>query len=139
MTNTELENILTRKGVKPTSNRLLVIRELVRASRPVSLTDLETALDTLDKTSIFRVLELFTEKDIVHTFEDGTRALKYELCQSHDEHTIEDEHVHFYCEQCKEVYCFESVNIPLINIPQGFQPHSINYMIKGLCPHCSGK
>lgn len=138
MTNTDIEIILDKKGVKPTSNRILVMKELVKATHPVSLADLEALLGySMDKASIFRVLELFAEKDVVHVIEDGSRSLKYELCQSYTHHTISDEHVHFYCEQCKEIYCFESVNVPIIDIPKGFSPHTINYMIKGICPKCS--
>ena len=28
-------------------------------------------------------------------------------------------------------------HFPLVNIPEGFYPHAINYMIKGICPKCS--
>lgn len=138
MSNNDVEDILTRKEVKPTSNRILVMRELIKASHPVSLADLEISLGfSMDKASIFRVLELFSEKDIIHVIEDGSRSLKYELCHSGTHHTISDQHVHFYCERCKETYCFEDVNVPLVNIPEGFSPHAINYMIKGICPKCS--
>lgn len=138
MSNNDVEDILTRKEVKPTSNRILVMRELIKASHPVSLADLEISLDfSMDKASIFRVLELFSEKDIIHVIEDGSRSLKYELCHSGTHHTIADQHVHFYCERCKETYCFENVSVPLVNIPEGFSPHAINYMIKGICPKCS--
>lgn len=138
MSNNDVEDILTRKEVKPTSNRILVMRELIKASHPVSLADLEISLGfSMDKASIFRVLELFSEKDIIHEIEDGSRSLKYELCHSGTHHTISDQHVHFYCERCKETYCFEDVSVPLVNIPEGFSPHAINYMIKGICPKCS--
>lgn len=138
MSNNDVEDILTRKEVKPTSNRILVMRELIKASHPVSLADLEISLGfSMDKASIFRVLELFSEKDIIHVIEDGSRSLKYELCHSGTHHTISDQHVHFYCERCKETYCFENVSVPLVNIPEGFSPHAINYMIKGICPKCS--
>lgn len=138
MSNNDVEDILTRKEVKPTSNRILVMRELIKASHPVSLADLEISLGfSMDKSSIFRVLELFSEKDIIHVIEDGSRSLKYELCHSGTHHTISDQHVHFYCERCKETYCFENVSVPLVNIPEGFSPHAINYMIKGICPKCS--
>lgn len=61
MSNNDVEDILTRKEVKPTSNRILVMRELIKASHPVSLADLEISLGfSMDKASIFRVLELFT-------------------------------------------------------------------------------
>ena len=36
MINTEIENILKKKGVKPTSNRLLVMKELLKATHPLS-------------------------------------------------------------------------------------------------------
>lgn len=138
MSNNDVEDILTRKEVKPTSNRILVMRELIKASHPVSLADLEISLGfSMDKASIFRVFELFSEKDIIHVIEDGSRSLKYELCHSGTHHTIADQHVHFYCERCKETYCFEDVSVPLVNIPEGFSPHAINYMIKGICPKCS--
>lgn len=138
MSNNDVEDILTRKEVKPTSNRILVMRELIKASHPVSLADLEISLGfSMDKASIFRVLELFSEKDIIHVIEDGSRSLKYELCHSGTHHTIADQHIHFYCERCKETYCFEDVSVPLVNIPEGFSPHAINYMIKGICPKCS--
>lgn len=138
MNNTYIENILNEKGVKSTSNRILILKELLKASHPLSLTDLEFLLGfSMDKASIFRVLELFSEKDVVHVIEGGSRSLKYELCQSNSNHSIYDQHVHFYCENCKKLYCFESINVPLIKLPEEFHPHSINYMIKGICPKCN--
>ena len=137
MNSIDIENFLNRKGVKPTSNRILVAKELMKVFHPVSLADLEILLGfSMEKASIFRVLELFSEKEIVHVIEDGSRSFKYELCNGNIHHTISDQHVHFYCERCKQTYCFESERIPLVNIPEGFYPHAINYMIKGICPNC---
>lgn len=138
MHNEAIEDILNSKGVKPTANRILVMRELMKASHPVNLANLEELLGfSMDKASIFRVLELFAEKDLVHVIEDGSRSLKYELCHSDSHHSIADQHAHFYCEHCKKTYCIETEKVPVIEIPEGFTPHSINYMIKGLCPDCS--
>lgn len=68
MSNNDVEDILTRKEVKPTSNRILVMRELIKASHPVSLADLEISLGfSMDKASIFRVLELLSDYNIVLT------------------------------------------------------------------------
>lgn len=138
MISNDIEEILNGKGIKPTSNRILVMKELMKALHPISLADLEALLEfTMDKASIFRVLELFAEKDVVHVIEDGSRSLKYELCHSGNKHSIADQHAHFYCEHCKETYCIETASVPMIDIPDGFTPHSINYMIKGICPKCS--
>lgn len=139
MSSADAEKILLKKGIKPTVNRILVMRELIKATHPVSLSDLEMSLDTLDKTSIFRVLELFAENDIVHVLEDGSRSNKYELCHSNSQHSINDQHVHFYCEKCMQTFCLENIAVPAINIPAGFVPHSVNYMLKGLCSTCSSQ
>jgi len=138
MYNDNIENILTDRGIKPTANRILVMKELMKVSNPVNLADLEFLLEfSMDKASIFRVLELFAKKDVVHVIEDGSRSLKYELCHSENKHSIADQHAHFYCEHCKETYCIEAASVPMIDIPNDFIPHSINYVIKGICPKCS--
>ncbi|MDO4511853.1 MAG: transcriptional repressor [Bacteroidales bacterium] len=138
MSNLDINTILSEKGVKPTANRIVVGRELLKASRPLSLADLEQLTEfTMDKASIFRVLELFAAKNVVHVIEDGSRSLKYEICAGHAHHSIFDQHVHFYCEQCKETYCFKDVSVPRITTPEGFQAHAINYMVKGICPKCA--
>lgn len=136
MGNTKTEDILSRKGVRPTPNRILVMKTLMQVSNPVSLADLERLLGfTMDKASIFRVLELFAGKDIIHVIEDGSRSQKYELCGG-THHSIDDLHAHFYCEHCKKTFCFSNVHIPMIDVPDGFLSYSINYMIKGICPKC---
>lgn len=140
MGNCEIENLLEGKGVKPTSNRILVMRELIKATNPVSLADIEISLGcSLDKASIFRVLELFAQKDVVHVIDDGSRSSKYELCHNRYHHSIADQHVHFYCDKCKETYCLESQKVPLVEMPEGFTAHSINYVIKGVCPKCKSR
>ena len=74
MGNADIDAILESKDIKPTANRVLVMRELMKASHPVNLADLEVSLGfSMDKASIFRVLELFAEKDVVHVIEDGSR------------------------------------------------------------------
>lgn len=134
----DIEKALERKGVKPTPNRILVMRELIKATHPVSLADMERLLEfSMDKASIFRTLELFAAKDVVHVIEDGSRSLKYELCQSHSHHSIADQHVHFFCERCKTTYCFEEVKVPEVDMSEGFRPRAINYVIKGICPKCA--
>lgn len=137
MNSAEIENILTNKDIKPTANRILVLKELMKSTHPVNLADLEATLAPMDKASIFRVLKLFSEKDIIHVIEDGSRSMKYELCGGKTSHSPSDQHAHFYCENCGTVYCLDDVALPEINLPDSFRIKSINFMIKGLCPRCS--
>ena len=131
------DTILERRGVKPTSNRMLVLRAMLKASRPVSLSELETELDTVDKSSIFRVLTLFVSHHVAHAIEDGSGTMKYEVCTGGDRCTLSDMHTHFYCESCHRTFCFKSIGIPSIDLPEGFTMSSVNYMVKGVCPQCA--
>ena len=71
---------LEAKGIKPTANRILVLKTLASEQHPQSLSSLEHKMLTMDKSSIFRVLTLFLEHDVVHAFEDGRGILNYEIC-----------------------------------------------------------
>ena len=133
------EKILEKAGIKPTANRLLVLRAIQTSDMPLSLVEIETVLETLDRSSISRVLSLLLEKDVVHVFEDGRGIAKYELCHGESHCTIDDMHAHFYCEKCERVFCFEDISTPHIHIPSEFKVRSINYMLKGLCPACASK
>ncbi len=130
---------LEAKGVKPTANRIIVLKTLHDIHSPMNLKMLETRLPSMDKSSIFRVLSLFLEHDVVHSFEDGRGVMNYELCE-HAGHCSHDEsHIHFYCEKCQRSFCMTEAHIPHVCLPEGFEAHSISFVIKGLCPGCSNK
>jgi Fur family ferric uptake transcriptional regulator len=132
------DKILEEKGVKPTANRILIVKALDRFDHPISLAQLEDALETLDKSSIFRSLTKFVEHDIAHVIDDGSGSLKYELCYGEHGHSVDDMHAHFRCEQCGRVFCFESQHIPMFELPEGFKALHANYVIMGICSECSG-
>lgn len=132
-----IESMLVERGIRPTPNRILILAELMKANHPLNLADIELALDPMDKASIFRVLGLLAEKDIVHEIVDGTRSVKYEFCHGQGHHSVNDQHVHFYCENCRETFCLEDKIVPVIDLPDGFKARQVNYVIKGICPKCS--
>ncbi|MCM1369706.1 MAG: transcriptional repressor [Candidatus Amulumruptor caecigallinarius] len=134
------DELLKSKGIKSTPNRILVLRELLKASHPMSIANLEDSIGfSMDKASIFRVLELFAARNIVHVIEDGSRSLKYEMCRNDGVHNIADQHPHFYCEICKETYCLDNIKSPVVETPEGFITHSVNYLLKGTCPKCNNQ
>lgn len=134
----ELENIITAQGIKPTPNRILVLNALMNSTHPINLADLEVSLAPMDRASIFRVLELFADKDIIHVIEDGSRSLKYEVCKSHGHHHASDQHAHFYCEKCGKTICLDEIHIPDMNLPKDLKVKSVNLMFKGICSNCDG-
>ncbi len=132
----ELEHLLLHHGVKPTANRLVIARALVQAGRPLSMTELEDRLETIDKSNIFRSLTAFRDAHLVHVLEDTGGGVRYELCHSHHDDQDDDLHVHFYCTNCHRTYCLEEIPVPEVNVPEGYLWESANYLIKGICPTC---
>lgn len=131
-----LEKLLLQHGVKPTANRLLIARALEEAHRPLSVTELEERLETIDKSNVFRALIAFRDAHLVHVLEDAGDGVRYELCHSHNEYADEDIHVHFYCTRCHRTYCLEDTPVPPVAVPEGYAAESVSYLVKGICPSC---
>lgn len=139
MNSQDMISRLESKGIRPTANRILVMKTLMGEQNPQSLSNLERKMVSMDKSSIFRTLTLFLEHDVVHAFEDGRGVLCYELCEEKGACDHHDGHIHFYCESCQRSFCMEDIHIPSFELPVGFYPHSISFVIKGECPDCRKK
>ncbi len=139
MTENEAIELLEHHGVKPTSNRIVIVKALAADDHATSMSELESQIVTIDKSGIFRTLMLFKAHHLVHAVEDGGNTVLYELCTSHSDDEDDDMHVHFYCESCHRTFCLYGTPIPSVDIPDGFEMDSVNYMIKGLCPNCARK
>jgi Fur family transcriptional regulator, ferric uptake regulator len=102
--------------------------------------DIEKKLDHLDRVTIYRTLQAFTEKGVIHSIPGSDGAAKYALCHSHcSEGHHHDNHVHFQCSQCGSTQCIDEVGIPFVKLPKGFVSERIEMVITGYCNECSGK
>ncbi len=132
-----MESVLKQHNIRVTPNRLMVGNVLKQSDRPLSMAEIETAIETIDKSSVLRVLAHFSEHRLIHTIDDGSGSLKYELCRGEHGHSIDDMHVHFCCETCGQVTCLNTEPIPSITLPEGYTITSAAYMVRGHCPHCA--
>ena len=89
MSTKQCEDMLVGKGVRPTAARILVLQKLSERTSPASLFELEAELETLDKSTISRSLALLLEHHAIHSFEDGSGSIKYEICLSPTGHVSE--------------------------------------------------
>lgn len=133
----ESDKILKEAGITPTAVRILVYRCLLTSLSPLSLSDLEVRLESVDKSTISRTLSLFRKYHLVHSFNDGSGSVKYELCKSTSKQEHDDMHVHFRCEKCGETFCLSEIKVPQVELPEGFEAHGFNYVISGICNNCS--
>lgn len=139
MTVQEIENMLAHHGIRPTANRIIVVQAMCKSETSFTLAELEHEIGTIDKSNIFRTLTLFKQHHLVHVLEGSGEGVRYELCHSHNHEHDDDTHVHFYCERCMKTFCLPALAVPPVELPQGYEMTTVNYMVKGLCPACSAK
>lgn len=137
MTNEEIASHLDARGVKPTAMRILVYKTLLNSLRPMSLREMDDKMVTAERSTIFRTLSLLLHHGLVHTIEDGSGSMRYEVCRGHDHCTFDDQHAHFYCTVCQRTFCLHDVGIPHPSLPGGFQVKQVTYLFKGVCPSCN--
>lgn len=135
----DYNELLSRHDVRPTSVRVLIYKVMQEYHNTFSLSDLEAALDSVDKSSIFRTLNVFVEHHLLHKIEDGDGVTQYCLCHNAHVCDVEELHCHFYCERCRKTFCLDKIHIPVVKCPDGFELHQVDYLLKGLCPACSAK
>ena len=130
----KIEEHLAEHGVKPTAVRILVWEQAVRQQATFTLSDLEELMPHMDRSSIFRALRLFTEHQLLHEIDDGTGQQKYCVCRGTNSSHLN--HIHFTCMKCGQTYCLEDYQIPIVELPDGYEMNEAEYVIKGVCPHC---
>ena len=137
MNEKETTDYLLHHNVKPTANRIVVVKALAESARPLTMRELEEKILSIDKSGIFRALSLFRDHHIVHVIDGEEGGVRYELCRSTCHEQCDDSHVHFYCEQCHRTFCLTDLALPTIDLPEGYRPTSANYIIHGICPNCN--
>ena len=76
-----IEELLESKNIRVTAMRLLIYKFLAEKQVAVTLSDIENAFEKADRTTLYRTIKTFEEKDIVHQIDDGTGITKYALCE----------------------------------------------------------
>lgn len=129
-----VEQILQEGGVKPTANRILLMREILADPQPFTLSDMEVRLSPMDKSTIFRTLTTFLEHGLIHEVDNGSAAKVYCRCTCSGSH--EHPHIHFTCKSCGRTFCIKGIDTSVLPQPQGFLVEEVNCVMKGLCPKC---
>jgi Fur family ferric uptake transcriptional regulator len=87
--------------------------------------------------TVYRTLQTFVEKGIIHQIPTTDNAILYALCKDRcEEGHHHDEHVHFICDNCNKTICLDDVTVPDVKLPKGFQPLQSAMVVKGICDDC---
>jgi Fur family ferric uptake transcriptional regulator len=138
--NYQFEDMLDKHQLKKTAPRLRVLSMMYSKNTATSQPDLENVMHDIDRVTLYRILNIFEEKGIIHKVFDLDGTANYAVCHSDcHAHHHHDEHVHFNCTVCKNVYCLNELSLPSITLPDGFKSESFTLYASGLCPKCNKK
>lgn len=135
----QYKQLLTQHSLKITVPRLSVLAVLHSRAMATSQPDLEQLLGTqIDRVTLYRTLSTFEEKGILHKVMGINGTSNYALCSTAcTQHQHHDQHIHFNCTTCLNVYCLDKLQIPQLQIPDGFTTKKIDLMVTGVCNKCN--
>ncbi len=134
-------NLLRNHHLKVTNARLEVLAVIAGYGAAVSQPVLEKLIGTgIDRVTLYRILNTFEEKGILHKVIDLNGTANYAMCSTAcTEHQHHDEHIHFNCTNCHKVYCMHSYILPNVDAPEGFNIQSLNLSVNGICKNCNNE
>jgi Fur family ferric uptake transcriptional regulator len=133
-----VRQILASRRLRRTAAREQVLLCFLSSDFALSQHDLEEALPSFDRVTLYRTLKTFTEEGIVHKIPDDSGIPRYALCSSCEPHEHHHHHVHFKCTRCEHTECFDRLYVPNISLPEGYRAEEVSLLVQGVCPRCSG-
>jgi Fur family ferric uptake transcriptional regulator len=136
----ELQERIRASGLRSTSPRVAVLRELEAATSPLSHADLVESLgdEGYDRVTIYRNLTDLTEVGLVARADLGDHVWRFELRRGGEDHS--STHPHFTCTDCGTVSCLpeEAVRISSAKgVPRSVTARAVAVHLRGLCDRCS--
>lgn len=122
--------IFKEKNIKETKPRLKVYN-LFLENEDLSLKEILASCNEIDKSTIYRIIEFFLEKEIIIKKINNNNKIIYELNDHYDKHYIK-------CIKCHRKVIIDLC--PLENIDtKGFKIVKHSIIIDGICKKCLNK
>ncbi len=131
-------DILKNYGLSITESRKQILELFLASKGALAHADIEkNSSATFDRVTIYRTLQTFVEKGIVHTIPTVDNSVLYALCKDDCKAGHHhDNHVHFICDTCSTTYCLDNVSIPQVTLPEGFVIKQADVVVSGICKNC---
>jgi Fur family ferric uptake transcriptional regulator len=135
----DVEELLRSYQLKITPQRLSVLKYVTGCQYAVSQPELERKLGKkIDRVTLYRILTQMEEKGILHRVHDLHGLARFAICSSNCQaHMHHDNHIHFQCTICNNVYCINNFSMPKVKLPAGFIANTFKVSAEGTCKHCS--
>ena len=135
---TNHDEILKRNGLSVTESRRQILELFLDAEGALAHADIENhAAVNSDRVTVYRTLQTFVEKGIIHQIPTTDNSILYALCKHNcQQGQHHDNHVHFICNNCDKTFCLDDVTVPAVKLPNGFTPSQAAMVVTGVCMDC---
>ncbi|HWC52846.1 MAG TPA: transcriptional repressor [Chitinophagaceae bacterium] len=134
-----VEDILRRNHLSVTDSRKKILGLFLAHNGALAHGDIErNAGQKFDRVTVYRTLQTFVEKGIIHTIPTADNSVRYALCKdSCSEGHHRDHHIHFVCINCGNTYCLDDIVTPDIRLPKGYSTDKVEVLVEGTCMDCN--
>lgn len=134
----QIEEILKKNHLSVTGSRQKIMQLFLNSNGALAHADIEKKTgESFDRVTVYRTLQSFVEKGIIHLIPTRDNSIRYALCKDDcEEGHHHDNHVHFICEECSKTICLDDVTIPQVKLPKGFTPQHAEMVVNGICGEC---
>ncbi|MDP4262706.1 MAG: transcriptional repressor [Bacteroidota bacterium] len=134
----EIKDILKKNKLSVTGSREKILSLFLNHEGALSHGDIEKkAGEKFDRVTVYRTLQTFLEKGIIHAIPTADNSIRYALCKDDcTEGHHHDHHIHFLCMHCHNTYCLDDIVTPEIKLPDGYVADQIDVLVEGVCKNC---
>lgn len=134
----QINYILKRNQLSVTGSRKRILELFLANNGALAHGDIEKkAGEKFDRVTVYRTLQSFLDKGIIHSIPTADNSIRYALCKDDcTEGHHHDNHIHFLCKSCGNTTCMEEVHIPDIPLPKGFRGQQVEVVVSGKCKDC---
>jgi Fur family ferric uptake transcriptional regulator len=131
-------DILKKSQLSVTEGRKKILELFINSTGALAHADIEKSTgDNFDRVTVYRTLQTFVEKGIIHLIPTTDNSILYALCKDNCEAGHHhDNHVHFICDVCNKTICLDEVTVPQVKLPKGFKPNNAAMVVSGVCGEC---
>jgi Fur family ferric uptake transcriptional regulator len=135
----QVARLLKKNSLSITESRKKILQLFLEQPGALAHGDIEKrAGEKFDRVTVYRTLQTFVDKGLVHTIPTADNSIRYALCKdecSGGHH--HDHHIHFVCSNCGNTYCLDDVVTPEIKLPKGYVAEHVEVVVDGFCKSCS--
>ena len=133
-----IEDVLKKNQLSVTDGRRKILELFLNSEGALAHADIEEKTgETFDRVTVYRTLNTFVEKGIIHHIPTSDNSILYALCKDNCEAGHHhDNHVHFICDVCNKTICLDEVTVPEVKLPRGFKPSHAEMVVNGVCVDC---